>query len=259
VTWAWLGPPSLDFGTRDRAGVDREHTVWLYADPYRALGVPPSADRAEVQRAYRRVAGQHHPDVNPGDAAAAERFHQVRQAFEAVVGEPEVTVEPVAGAWWRFTGFSAASPPEDPSAAVAGLRFELHDRRRVPLRDAADDVRISYAGQTLSLRVGYSRSRIALPLWRARIGAAAEASLLLLLCLTSVPVAAVLLAADVYLLSDRNVLLTWAGALLILGLGYGALAAILTSCGRRVPYPRRVVGRARGVVGELNALRTRHG
>ena len=192
--------------------------------------------------------------MNPGDAAAVRRFHDVQHAFGAVVGEPEVTVEPISGEWWSFTGFVSPTPTAHPSMAVSGLRFELHDLHRVPLGDAQDGVRISYAGQTLSLGIRYSGSRVALPLWRARIGVVAEVAILLLLCLTLVPVMAILLAADLYLLSDRNVALTWAGALLILGLGYGALVAILASGGRRVPSPRRAVGRTRAVVGELRAL-----
>ena len=44
------------------------------ADYYDTLGVPRSADEKEIRQAYRRLARQHHPDVNPGDPDAAERF-----------------------------------------------------------------------------------------------------------------------------------------------------------------------------------------
>ena len=140
---------------------------------------------------------------------------------------------------------------------MAGLTFELHDLHRVPLDRAEDAVRVIYAGQSLSLAVAYSGSRSAAPLWRARLAAVAEYSLLVLLCLALVPVLALLLAVDLYVLSDTNDALTWASVVLIVGLGYGALAAILAGGGKDVPMPRRAIRRTRAVVAELRALGAR--
>ena len=43
-------------------------------DPYRVLGIDTSSSDAEIKRAYRRLARQHHPDRNPGDSASEDRF-----------------------------------------------------------------------------------------------------------------------------------------------------------------------------------------
>ncbi len=54
------------------------------ADYYDILGVPRSADEKEIRQAYRRLARQHHPDVNPGDEEAAERFKTINAAYEVL-------------------------------------------------------------------------------------------------------------------------------------------------------------------------------
>ena len=54
------------------------------ADYYDILGVPRSADETEIRQAYRRLARQHHPDVNPGDEDAAERFKSINSAYEVL-------------------------------------------------------------------------------------------------------------------------------------------------------------------------------
>jgi len=53
-------------------------------DPYRVLGVSSDATDAEIKRAYRKLARQHHPDRNPDDAAAEERFKAIQASYEAV-------------------------------------------------------------------------------------------------------------------------------------------------------------------------------
>ena len=53
-------------------------------DPYRVLGVSSDASDAEIKRAYRKLARQYHPDRNPDDAAAEERFKAIQAAYENV-------------------------------------------------------------------------------------------------------------------------------------------------------------------------------
>lgn len=57
-------------------------------DPYEILGVSRSASQDEIKRNYRRLAKKHHPDRNPNDKSATERFKEVQAAYE-VLGDPE--------------------------------------------------------------------------------------------------------------------------------------------------------------------------
>jgi curved DNA-binding protein len=53
-------------------------------DPYTALGVSRTASQDEIKAAYRKLARKHHPDVNPGDKKAEDRFKEVSAAHEIV-------------------------------------------------------------------------------------------------------------------------------------------------------------------------------
>lgn len=51
-------------------------------DYYKALGVKKSASADDIRKAYRRLARKHHPDVNPGDKAAEDKFKTIQQAYD---------------------------------------------------------------------------------------------------------------------------------------------------------------------------------
>ena len=53
-------------------------------DPYRVLGVSKDSSEAEIKRSYRKLARQYHPDRNPDDAAAEERFKSIQTAYEEI-------------------------------------------------------------------------------------------------------------------------------------------------------------------------------
>ena len=112
-------------------------------DYYLILGIDESATAAQVRSAYRRAARAHHPDLNPGDAGAADRFKRVQQAYDvlsdparrAVYRRPARTSRPnVSGGrpGGRPYGATAARPSHDasawshhPTAADPDLALEL--------------------------------------------------------------------------------------------------------------------------------------
>ncbi len=57
-------------------------------DYYKILGVDKNASQDQIKSAYRKMAKQYHPDLHPGDNAAAEKFKEVNEAY-SVVGDPD--------------------------------------------------------------------------------------------------------------------------------------------------------------------------
>ena len=60
----------------------------MAADPYQILGVSKNASQEHIQQAYRKLAKKHHPDLNPGNKKAEERFKDIGTAYD-ILGDPE--------------------------------------------------------------------------------------------------------------------------------------------------------------------------
>jgi molecular chaperone DnaJ len=60
---------------------------WFEKDYYAVLGVPKNADAATIKKAYRKLAQQHHPDANPGNATAEDRFKEISSAYDVLGDE----------------------------------------------------------------------------------------------------------------------------------------------------------------------------
>ena len=79
---------------------------WMTKDFYAVLGVSKDADAAAIKKAYRTLAKKYHPDRNPDDAAAAERFKEIGEAYAVLSDEAERkqydAIRSMAGGGARF-------------------------------------------------------------------------------------------------------------------------------------------------------------
>ena len=90
-----------------------------YEDYYRVLGVERSASAEDIKRAYRKLARQHHPDVNKDDPEAAEKFSKVSEAYEVLSDEQKRKKYDQFGKNWKH------GQQFDPrSAGFEGFNFQ---------------------------------------------------------------------------------------------------------------------------------------
>jgi DnaJ-class molecular chaperone len=96
-------------------------------DLYAALGVSREAGEDEIRKAYRQLARRHHPDVNPNDKKAEERFKEISYAYD-VLSDPEKRAR------YDEFGTQGLAPGFDPEQARAYRRWS-EGARRSPLHE----------------------------------------------------------------------------------------------------------------------------
>jgi DnaJ-class molecular chaperone len=97
------------------------------SDPFQTLGVARDATDAQIKTAYRKLAMELHPDKNPGDKAAEERFKEVNAAYE-ILKDPQKKAEALNPQPHGFGGHHGG-PGFNPFAGGAHFEFRTADGR----------------------------------------------------------------------------------------------------------------------------------
>ncbi|QJA06647.1 molecular chaperone DnaJ [Thermosulfurimonas marina] len=136
-------------------------------DYYALLGVPRNATQEEIKRAYRRLALKYHPDRNPGDPEAEERFKEISEAYE-VLSDPEkrAIYDAQGHAGLHQRGFRGFEDVEDIFSAFSDLFEEFFGfsfRERSPGRKPRAGADLSYE-VSLSLEEVYHGKEVEITL-----------------------------------------------------------------------------------------------
>ena len=110
---------------------DEVRREWFDKDYYQVLGVPKNASAAEIKKAYRELARQHHPDANPGNKDAEDRFKEISGAYD-VLGDEEKRksyerVRDMGAAGFGGPGGGGAGGWPGGSGGPGGVRYETAD------------------------------------------------------------------------------------------------------------------------------------
>jgi curved DNA-binding protein len=100
-----------------------------YKDYYDVLGVSRNASEKDIKKAFRKLARQYHPDVNPGDKQAEDRFKELNEAYEVLSdSEKRARYDQLGGQYqqWQHMG-GQGSVPWDDLLRQAGMRGQTTD------------------------------------------------------------------------------------------------------------------------------------
>jgi curved DNA-binding protein len=96
-----------------------------YKDYYQVLGVAKNASEKEIKQAFRKLARKHHPDVNPGDRGAEQKFKEINEAHE-VLSDPEKRrkYDQLGSNWKQYEQYARGPSPGGPGG-FGGFRVDF--------------------------------------------------------------------------------------------------------------------------------------
>ena len=116
----------------------------MIEDPYKVLGVSPDASDEEIKKAYRKLAKQYHPDLNPGDPVAAKKMQQINTAYEQIKN-PE-KAQPNPGSQNSYGGYGY-----DPFGGTWQRTYRQESGEDQYLRGAAQYIRFGRYREALNV------------------------------------------------------------------------------------------------------------
>lgn len=110
-----------------------EQTVKKMANPYTLLGVPKTASQEEIKQAYRKLARKMHPDLNPNDPRAEDKFKEISSAYD-ILSDPgkrkrfdngEIDENGKERPGYGFGGYGSENPFNGPGSGFGGFNFDF--------------------------------------------------------------------------------------------------------------------------------------